>query len=127
MDRKGENYAINKQFKTKYWSGQYIYQEDIPVVPLYFAAEREVYWRNGQYLLLDDRFALREGEKVEKKVCRFRTLGCVPCTGSVISTATSVPEIIAEMMTMRKSERSTRAIDHDQEASMEKKKREGYF
>ena len=106
---------------------QYIYQEDIPVVPLYFAAEREVYWRNGQYLLRDDRFALREGEKVEKKVCRFRTLGCVPCTGSVISTATSVPEIIAEMMTMRKSERSTRAIDHDQEASMEKKKREGYF
>ena len=105
---------------------QYIYLEDIPVVPMYFASEREVVVRNGQIIFLDGT-PPREGEIAQKTMCRFRSLGCHYCTGAIESTANTVPEIIEEMMTVRSSERSTRVIDHDTEGSMELKKREGYF
>jgi sulfate adenylyltransferase subunit 2 len=83
--------------------------------------------RDGQLIPLDGPIPLKEGEKPEKTMCRFRTLGCYPCTGAVRSTATSLPEIIEEMMSERTSERATRIIDHDVEGSMEEKKRDGYF
>jgi sulfate adenylyltransferase subunit 2 len=105
----------------------YIFIEKIPIVPLYFAKEREMVTRNGQLIPLDGPVPLKEGEKPEKVMCRFRTLGCYPCTGAIRSTATTVPEIIREMMTVRISERSTRIIDHDSEGSMEEKKKDGYF
>ena len=105
----------------------YIHLEEIPIVPLYFAKEREVIVRNGQLIPLDGDLALKESEKPESVMCRFRTLGCYPCTGAVYSDATTVPEIIEEMMSERTSERATRIIDHDSEGSMEDKKREGYF
>jgi len=105
----------------------YIHLEDIPLVPLYFAKEREVIVRNGQLIPLDGDLALKALEKPESVMCRFRTLGCYPCTGAVYSDATTVPEIIEEMMAERTSERATRIIDHDSEGSMEDKKREGYF
>ena len=105
----------------------YIHLENIPVVPLYFAKEQEFYSRNGQLIPVGevtDRFGT-----MEKETCmaRYRTLGCYPCTGAVKSDASDIKDIIAEMMTARHSERITRIIDHDQEASMEQKKREGYF
>ncbi len=106
---------------------QYIHAENIPVVPMYFAREREVVVRGGQLIPLDGPIPLKEGERVERVMCRFRTPGCYPCTGAVRSSATTVPEIIEEMMTVRNSERITRLIDHDQDSSMEQKKREGYF
>jgi len=106
---------------------QYIYAENIPVVSMYFAAEREMVVRDDQLIPLDGPIPLKAGEKPQKVMCRFRTLGCYMCTGAVRSSARSVPEIIEEMMTVRVSERSTRIIDHDQEGSMEIKKREGYF
>jgi len=106
---------------------QYIHAENIPVVPMYFAREREVVVRAGQLIPLDGPIPLKEGERIERVMCRFRTLGCYPCTGAVRSSATTVPEIIEEMMTVRNSERITRLIDHDQDSSMEQKKREGYF
>jgi sulfate adenylyltransferase subunit 2 len=107
---------------------QYIYRENIPIVPLYYAAEREVVERDGLLIMKDDdRLQLNAGEALEKKMVRFRTLGCYPLTGAVESTATTLPEIIQEMLLVRTSERSGRAIDHDQAGSMEKKKREGYF
>lgn len=106
---------------------QYIHQENIPVVPMYFAKERDMVIRRGQLIPVDGPVPLQEGETPEKVLCRFRTLGCYPCTGAVRSTAAGVPEIIEEMMTVKTSERITRLIDHDQDASMEQKKREGYF
>jgi len=106
---------------------QYIYMENIPVVPMYFARERDVIVRDGQIIPLDGPIPLRKGEKPERMLCRFRTLGCYPCTGAVCSPARSVADIIEEMMTIRVSERSTRVIDHDAEGSMETKKKEGYF
>ncbi len=106
----------------------YIQRENIAVVPLYFAEERPVVERDGTLIMLDDeRFTLREGETPRTEKVRFRTLGCYPLTGAVHSNATSVPEIIAEMLQSRNSERQGRLIDHDASASMEKKKREGYF
>ncbi|NLE68110.1 MAG: sulfate adenylyltransferase subunit CysD [Lentisphaerae bacterium] len=105
----------------------YIHAEKIPVVPMYFAKERDMVAREGQLIPVDTTVPLRKGEKPQRVMCRFRTLGCYPCTGAIRSTAATVPEIIEEMMTVRVSERSTRVIDHDAEGSMETKKREGYF
>ena len=107
---------------------QYIHLEDIPIVPLYFAAERPTVKRDGLLIMVDDaRFPLLPGEVPERKSIRFRTLGCYPLTGAVESTAATLPEIIQEMLLTTTSERQGRAIDHDQAASMEKKKQEGYF
>ena len=107
---------------------QYIHQENIPVVPLYLAKRRPTVRRGDLLLMVDDnRFRLSEGENVKERLIRFRTLGCYPLTGAIESAACSIPEIIEEMMTVRTSERQGRAIDADEEASMEKKKREGYF
>ncbi|WP_299235993.1 sulfate adenylyltransferase subunit CysD [uncultured Halomonas sp.] len=107
---------------------QYIYLESIPIVPLYFAAPRPVVERDGMQIMVDDeRLPLADGEVPEEKWVRFRTLGCYPLTGAVESKAATLPEIIQEMLLTRTSERSGRAIDHDQAGSMERKKREGYF
>jgi len=107
---------------------RYIERENIPTVPLYFAAEREVVLRDGQWLLLDDeRLELLPGESVETKMVRFRTLGCYPLTAGVESSAATVAAIVAELEAADTSERCGRLIDFDQAGSMEKKKREGYF
>jgi sulfate adenylyltransferase subunit 2 len=107
---------------------QYIYLENIPIVPLYLAKERPVVERDGMLILVDDdRLQLRPGEQVQTKSVRFRTLGCYPLTGAVESTAATLPEVIQEMLLTRTSERQGRLIDHDQSGSMEKKKQEGYF
>jgi sulfate adenylyltransferase subunit 2 len=107
---------------------RYIEQEQIPVVPLYFAAPRSVVERSGGLIVVDDeRFPLEPGEAVTTRVVRFRTLGCYPLTGCVESAAVTVADIIEEMEETRTSERAGRLIDHDQADSMEKKKREGYF
>jgi len=106
---------------------QYIYMENIPVVPMYFAREQPMIVREDQLIPLDGPIPLKPNEKPQMVMCRFRTLGCYPCTGAIRSTAKTVPEIIEEMMTIRISERATRIIDHDAEGSMETKKREGYF
>jgi sulfate adenylyltransferase subunit 2 len=107
---------------------QYVMLEDIPVVPLYFAAVRPVVERDGMLIMVDDdRMRFRQGEAVQQRRVRFRTLGCYPLSGAVESDATTVPEIIREMISARTSERQGRLIDHDEEASMEQKKREGYF
>jgi sulfate adenylyltransferase subunit 2 len=107
---------------------QYIYLEEIPIVPLYFSAERPVVERDGILIMVDDdRLKLLPGETVEKRMVRFRTLGCYPLTGAVESTATTLPDIIQEMLLTKTSERQGRLIDHDQAGSMEKKKQEGYF
>ncbi|WP_224982106.1 sulfate adenylyltransferase subunit CysD [Geomonas agri] len=107
---------------------QYIHLEEIPIVPLYYAAERPVVERDGMLIMVDDdRLELQPGEKVEYKSVRFRTLGCYPLTGAVESEADTLPEIIQEMLLTRTSERQGRLIDHDQAGSMEKKKQEGYF
>jgi sulfate adenylyltransferase subunit 2 len=106
----------------------YILKERIPVVPLYFAAERPVVDRKGQWIMVDDeRMRLRPGERPTMKRVRFRTLGCYPLSGAIESSASNVEEIITEMMEARVSERQGRLIDHDEEGSMELKKREGYF
>lgn len=106
----------------------YIYLEDIPVVPLYFAKERPVVDRDGTLIMVDDeRLPIEEGETPEMRKVRFRTLGCYPLTGAIESDATTVPEVIEELIASRHSERQGRVIDHDQAASMEKKKQEGYF
>jgi len=106
----------------------YIYLESIPIVPLYFAKERPVVERNGTLLMVDDdRLPLNPGEKPRMENVRFRTLGCYPLTGALPSTATTLPDIIKEMLLTKYSERSGRLIDHDEEGSMETKKREGYF
>jgi sulfate adenylyltransferase subunit 2 len=106
---------------------RYIGREDIAVVPLYFATEREVIERHGQLIPAGAQTRLAPGEVPQKRLCRFRTLGCYPCTGAVASTATTVDQIIDELLVTRRSERTTRVIDHDQDGSMENKKREGYF
>ena len=107
---------------------QYIWLEQIPIVPLYFAAERPVVERDGAFSLVDDeRMPLREGERPMMRKVRFRTLGCYPLTGAIESNADTLPAIIQEMLLTRTSERQGRVIDHDAAASMERKKQEGYF
>jgi sulfate adenylyltransferase subunit 2 len=126
---KGESIRV---FPLSNWTEldiwQYIHLENIPIVPLYFAAERPTVQRNGLLLMVDDeRFRLNAGERPVMRSIRFRTLGCYPLTGAVESTAVTLPQIIQEMLLTTTSERQGRAIDHDQAASMEKKKQEGYF
>ena len=105
----------------------YIQAENIPIVPLYFAKEREVVLRNGSIVLVHNAKQLLPGEKTQMLKCRMRSLGCVPCTGAIRSEADTIATIIEEMASFRCSERENRAIDHDEEGSMEIKKREGYF
>src|SRR5262249_42171575 len=105
----------------------YIGAENIPIVPLYFAKEREAVRRGDSILLLQHGVQLLPGERPQTIKCRMRSLGCVPCTGAIESEADTVPKIIDEMMSFRRSERENRVIDHDQDGSMELKKREGYF
>ncbi|MEN9898669.1 MAG: hypothetical protein RLZZ66_2318 [Pseudomonadota bacterium] len=126
---KGESIRV---FPLSNWTEldiwQYIHLESIPIVPLYFAKERPVVERDGMLIMVDDdRMPIGEHEKVEMKKVRFRTLGCYPLTGAVESEATTLPEIIQEMLLTTTSERQGRLIDHDQAGSMEQKKREGYF
>jgi sulfate adenylyltransferase subunit 2 len=107
---------------------QYIHLENIEIVPLYFSAPRPTVTRDGMLLMVDDeRFPLKDGEVPVERSIRFRTLGCYPLTGAVESMASTLPEVIQEMLLTTTSERQGRAIDHDQAASMEKKKQEGYF
>jgi len=105
----------------------YIHEEKIPIVPLYFAKEREVLVRGNTIVLPQNGVRLLPGEKTQIMNCRMRSLGCVPCTGAIRSDADTVPKIIEEMISFRRSERENRVIDHDEEGSMEIKKREGYF
>ena len=107
---------------------QYILQENIPIVPLYFAKKRPVVERDGMLILKDDdRMELKAGEAVQDRLVRFRTLGCYPLTGAIDSDADTLEAIVQEMLIARTSERQGRAIDKDEAGSMEKKKREGYF
>jgi sulfate adenylyltransferase subunit 2 len=107
---------------------QYIMMENIPIVPLYYAKMRPVVERDGALIMVDDeRMKLKPGEEPQMRVVRFRTLGCYPLTGAVESSADTLEEIVSEMLTARTSERQGRVIDHDESASMEKKKKEGYF
>jgi sulfate adenylyltransferase subunit 2 len=107
---------------------QYIHEEHIPVVPLYFAREREVIVRGDSLIVAEQPFVpVRPGEHTERVMCRMRSLGCSPCTGAIRSTADTVPKIIEELVAVRQSERQLRVIDYDQDGSMEVKKREGYF
>ncbi len=125
---KGESirvFPLSNWTELDIWT--YIHRERLPVVPLYFAKERDVIRRNGQLIPVYPGSRTLPGETPEPVMCRFRTLGCIPCTGAVESTASTLPEIIGEMMTARNSERITRVIDYDQDSSMEQKKREGYF
>ncbi|VVE70041.1 sulfate adenylyltransferase small subunit [Pandoraea captiosa] len=126
---KGESmrvFPISNWTELDIW--QYIYLENIPLVPLYFAAQRPVVERDGMLIMVDDdRLPLRPGEKPMMKSVRFRTLGCYPLTGAVESEATSLTQIIQEMLLTKTSERQGRLIDHDSSGSMEKKKQEGYF
>jgi sulfate adenylyltransferase subunit 2 len=126
---KGESIRV---FPLSNWTEldvwQYIHLERIPIVPLYFSAPRPVVKRDGIWILVDDdRLRLRPGEKPEIRHVRFRTLGCYPLTGAVESRATTLPQIIQEMLLAKTSERQGRVIDNDDEGSMEEKKREGYF
>jgi sulfate adenylyltransferase subunit 2 len=126
---KGESIRV---FPLSNWTEldvwQYIYQEGIEIVPLYFAKERPVVVRDGQLIMVDDdRMPLKPGETPQLRLVRFRTLGCYPLTGAVESSAATLAEIIQEMLVTTTSERQGRVIDHDQSASMEKKKQEGYF
>ncbi|SEC42272.1 sulfate adenylyltransferase subunit CysD [Pseudomonas anguilliseptica] len=131
--KKGESIRV---FPLSNWTEldiwQYIYLEQIPIVPLYFAAEREVIEKNGTLIMIDDDRILEhlsdeEKARITKKMVRFRALGCYPLTGAVESTATSLTDIIQEMLLTRTSERQGRVIDHDAAGSMEEKKRQGYF
>ena len=127
--RKGESIRV---FPLSNWTEldvwQYIYAENIPIVPLYFAKERPVVVRDGQLIMVDDeRMPLLPGETPQMRRVRFRTLGCYPLTGAIDSDAATLPAIIQEMLLTRQSERQGRVIDSDQSASMEKKKVEGYF
>ncbi len=126
---KGESIRV---FPLSNWTEldiwQYIHLENIPIVPLYFAAKRPVVERDGTLIMVDDeRMPIGPGDKVVEKMVRFRTLGCYPLTGAVESEATTLPEIIQEMLLTTTSERQGRVIDHDSSGSMEKKKQEGYF
>ena len=126
---KGESmrvFPISNWTELDIW--QYIHLEGIPIVPLYFAAERPVVERDGALIMVDDeRFPLRDGELPVLRKVRFRTLGCYPLTGAIQSEADTLPAIIQEMLLARSSERQGRMIDHDSSASMEMKKQEGYF
>ena len=126
---KGESirvFPISNWTELDIW--QYIHLEDIEIVPLYFSAPRPTVTRDGLLLMVDDeRFPLKPGEVPVERNIRFRTLGCYPLTGAVESQATTLPQVIQEMLLTTTSERQGRAIDHDQAASMEKKKAEGYF
>ncbi len=107
---------------------QYIHAENIPIVPMYFAQEREVLVRGESLILREQPFIpMLPGEKLQKVRCRMRSLGCSPCTGAIRSDADTIPKIIEELVSFRRSERENRVIDHDQDGSMEIKKREGYF
>jgi sulfate adenylyltransferase subunit 2 len=126
---KGESIRV---FPLSNWTEldvwQYIYLENIPIVPLYFAAERPVVERDGTLIMVDDqRLPMREGETPVMKKVRFRTLGCYPLTGAIESEADTLPAIIQEMLLTTHSERQGRVIDHDSAASMEMKKQQGYF
>ncbi len=125
---KGESIRV---FPLSNWTEldvwHYIHVENIPVVPLYFAKPREVLVRGDSLIPLEHNPPLMPGERPQVVMCRMRSLGCTPCTGAVRSEADTVPKIIAELVGMRRSERENRVIDHDQEGSMELKKREGYF
>jgi sulfate adenylyltransferase subunit 2 len=126
---KGESIRV---FPLSNWTEldvwQYILQEQIDIVPLYFAAERPIVVRDGQMIMVDDdRMPLLPGERPELRKVRFRTLGCYPLTGAIPSNASTLLEIIEEMLVTTTSERQGRVIDHDQGASMERKKQEGYF
>jgi sulfate adenylyltransferase subunit 2 len=126
---KGESIRV---FPLSNWTEldvwQYIHLENIPIVPLYFAAIRPVVVRDGALIMVDDeRMRLAPGEKPLMKLVRFRTLGCYPLTGAIESDATTLPQIIQEMLVAKNSERQGRMIDHDESGSMEQKKREGYF
>ncbi|MEP7363400.1 MAG: sulfate adenylyltransferase subunit CysD [Acidobacteriota bacterium] len=105
----------------------YIYLEDIPIVPLYYAKEREMLVRGNSLIPVEYNYPMLPGEKPQTVMCRMRSLGCTYCTGAIRSTAATLPEIIEELISFRRSERELRIIDHDQEGSMEVKKREGYF
>lgn len=126
---KGESIRV---FPLSNWTEldiwEYILAENIPIVPLYFAARRPVIERGGALIMKDDdRMKLLPGERIEDRLVRFRTLGCYPLTGAIESAAATLEDIVAEMLTARTSERQGRVIDQDENASMEKKKREGYF
>ena len=126
---KGESIRV---FPLSNWTEldvwQYVLKENIPIVPLYFAKKRPVVERDGALIMVDDgRMKLAPGEEPEMRLVRFRTLGCYPLTGAIESSAATLEEIVTEMFTARTSERQGRVIDHDEKASMEKKKREGYF
>lgn len=126
--RKGEHFRV---FPLSNWTElaiwRYIRDEKIAVAPLYFAQKRQIVFRNGQPLPYTPDFLLAKGEKVVLAKCRFRTLGCTPCTGAVLSEADTIDKIIEEIANARHSERISRVIDHDTASSMEKKKQEGYF
>ena len=126
---KGESIRV---FPLSNWTEldiwQYIHLEEIPIVPLYFAAKRPVVEKDGVLIMVDDeRMPINDDDVIEEKMVRFRTLGCYPLTGAVESEATTLPEIIQEMLLTKTSERQGRVIDHDSSGSMEKKKQEGYF
>jgi sulfate adenylyltransferase subunit 2 len=126
---KGESLRV---FPLSNWTEldiwQYIYMENIPIVPLYFSKQRPIVERDGALIMVDDeRMPLQDGERPELRSVRFRTLGCYPLTGAVESRADTLPAIIQEMLLTTSSERQGRVIDHDSTASMEKKKQEGYF
>lgn len=119
------SFPISNWTELDIW--QYLHLENVPVVPLYFAKERPVVRRNNTLILIDDARLPHDPAEVEMRMVRFRTLGCYPLSGAIESTARNVPEIIQEMMVTRMSERENRLIDFDEEGSMERKKREGYF
>jgi sulfate adenylyltransferase subunit 2 len=125
---KGESIRV---FPLSNWTEmdiwQYIHLENIPIVPLYFAREREMVVRGGALIPIEHDIPLLPGEKPQLVKCRMRSLGCTPCTGAIRSDADTLPKIIDELISFRRSERENRVIDHDQEGSMELKKREGYF
>ncbi len=126
---KGESirvFPLSNWTENDIW--QYIRREKIEIVPLYFARKRPIVYRDGNIIMVDDdRFPLKEGEKPEYQSVRFRTLGCYPLTGGIISTATTLDEIIAETLSAVSSERTSRVIDNEAAGSMERRKREGYF
>jgi sulfate adenylyltransferase subunit 2 len=129
LKKPGESFRvfpISNWTEADVWA--YIAQENIPVVPLYFAAKRPVVARDGALIMRDDdRFPLLPGEQIQQRMVRFRTLGCYPLTGAIESTATTLEAVLAEMRASRASERQGRMIDHDGNGSMEQKKQEGYF
>ena len=126
--RKGESIRV---FPLSNWTEldiwHYILKEQIPIVPLYFAKKRRVVIRGENLIPVDEAARVLAGETPQEVMCRFRSLGCTPCTGAIRSSATTLESIVGEMMVTRTSERATRVIDHDSEGSMETKKREGYF